>query len=617
MPQTGIGGEGETISVYLDGVALPPQAARFAGPLSAWDLEQVEVLRGAQSTNQGRNSLAGSVVLRSVEPTADWDARARAGVMSRDGHDFAIAGGGPITDSLRFRLSLQDRYENGDVVNTTRDEDDAGRERTRNGRARLAWMPQAWPAYRVQYGYTESNNEFGDPLHDSSGGKRTETSDVRGNEDDETKLHSLEQSLDIGDAWRLESISGWTGIENLYTIDFDRSASDGGYSDNTLDEDILSQELRLRFAAQGFRAVVGGYYADSDKQTSTIGYDVATAGGAVLLNGFIDSDSRTRTAALFAEADWDVLAALRLTAGLRLSRERSRRHDVSDLTLSTGSIPIPDPLGDLFGGLLPGTVPPDYDVRGRERFTDLLPKVGITWFATERGSISLTYQEGYRSGGTSVSFFGGSVSPFDPETTRTLELALRQAAFDNRLALNANLFYTRWRDQQVTIGETSGFQTITENAGKSHYFGLETEASWRFEQPFDVFASIGLLHTEFDEFVNDGQDYEGNEFPNAPEHTANLGLRLRPWHRLSGEFRAQRIAAFYGDADNDPQSRADARTLLHAKLSYALPYGFTIAAYGRNLTDDTNQQGALVAGTRLASRYGEARSFGALLEWQM
>ncbi|HEY1076854.1 MAG TPA: TonB-dependent receptor plug domain-containing protein, partial [Fontimonas sp.] len=74
VPQGGIGGEGETISVYLDGVALPARAASFAGPLSAWDLEQVEVLRGAQSTNQGRNSLAGSVILRSREPTPYWDA---------------------------------------------------------------------------------------------------------------------------------------------------------------------------------------------------------------------------------------------------------------------------------------------------------------------------------------------------------------------------------------------------------------------------------------------------------------------------------------------------------------------------------------------------------------
>ncbi len=629
IPQGGIGGEGETISVYLDGVALPPRSASFAGPLSTWDLEQVEVLRGSQSTNQGRNSLAGSVVLRSRDPTAEWDARARAGVMSRGGHDYAIAGGGPISDTLRFRVSHQDRYDNGDIVNITRNEDDAGREVTRNTRAKIAWTPDMIPGYRAQYGYTRADNEFGDPLHDSSGGERTETSNVRGNEDDLTQLHSLEQSLSFGDGWRVDAISGWTDIDNLYTIDYDRSAADGGYSDNTVDERIASQELRLHYNQPGFNAVIGLYYADADEATATIGHDVAVAGGLVLLNGSIVSDGSIRTQALFAEADWDFADAWRLTAGLRYNQERAQRHDVSDLNLTlTGAIPglpidlpigipLPDAVGDQLATLLPNFVPPDYDVNGRTKFNDLLPKIGVTWLLSDARSLALTYQEGYRSGGTSVSFFGGSVSPFEPEYTRTVEMAARSRWLDDRLTLNANLFYTRWRDQQVTIGETSGFQTTTENAGRSHYYGLETEALWKFDAPFEIFATFGLLESEFDEFVNDGIDYAGNQFPYAPSQTAGLGLTLREWNRISGQIAVNYIGEFFSDPDNDPNSVADARTLLNAKLGYRLPAGFSVSVYGRNLTDDANLQGALVAGTRIASRYGEPRSFGAVIEWQL
>lgn len=627
--QSGIGGEGETISVYLDGVALPQQAARFAGPLSTWDLERVEVLRGAQSTQQGRNSLAGSVILRSQEPTSYWDAQARAGVMSRDGHDYAIAGGGPITDTLRFRVSAQDRYDRGDITNLTRKEDDAGREIARNLKARALWQPEGMSGYLLRYGYTQSKNEFGDPLHDSSMGERTETSNVRGNEDDVTRLHSVEQGIDVGNYWRVESVSGWTKIRNLYTIDFDRSAAAGGYSDNTLDEKILSQELRARYTQGSLRAVFGGYYADAEKATSTLGYDVAAGGGLVLLNGFIDSDSTVRTQALFGEADWDFAEDWRATAGLRWNEERSQRNDASDLNLTITApvpglpagvvpgVPLPDALSDLIVAANPGLVPPDYTASGNERFRDFLPKLGITWMTGESSSLSLTYAEGYRSGGTSVSFFGGAVSPFKPETTKTLELAARSRWLDEKLMLNANVFYTKWRDQQVTIGETSGFETTTENAGKSHYFGLETEAVWTLDTPFDLFLNAGLLKSEFDEFMNNGEDYAGNQFPYAPRHTANLGLRLRPWKRLSGQFNAQHIGAFFSDPDNDPRSRADARLLLNARLAIALPQGFSLAIYGRNLTDDTNEQGALVAGTRLATRYGEARSAGVLLEWQL
>lgn len=643
VPQGGIGGEGETISVYLDGVALPARAASHAGPLGAWDLEQVEILRGAQSTTQGRNSLAGSVVLRSRTPTPYWDARLRAGAMSRDGHDYAFAGGGPLADTLRFRVSGQDRYDNGDVVNTTRNEDDAQREDRRQISARLLWVPEVLSGYSAQYGYTRAKNQFGDPLHDSSGGRRTETSNVRGNEDDTATQHTLEQRYAFSDAWRIEAISGLGEFDNLYTIDFDRSASDGGYSDNTSYERIFSQELRLHYGGDRLTAVAGLYYSDTDEATGTTGYDVAQAAGLALANGTIVSDATLRTQALFAEADWDFAQHWRLTLGLRYNEERSRRHDVSELDmtlavpfeylLDTLQLQLPDavvapllalpvgvPLGDagtdLLAQALPFLVPPDYDERGEEDFDDFLPKVGISWLPSEDGSLSLTYQEGYRSGGTSISFFGGAVSPYDPEYTSTVEFAARSRWLERRLTLNANLFYTRWRDQQVTIGETSGFATVTENAGRSHYYGLEAEALWKLQGPVDVFATLGLIRSEFDEFVNDGVDYAGNRFPYAPEQTAGLGITLREWRRVSGQLTANYIGSLYADPDNDPRTRADARVLLNAKLGYRLPAGFSLSVYGRNLGNELNDQGSLVAGERIASRYGEPRSVGVILEWQ-
>ncbi|RZF57392.1 hypothetical protein EWE75_24850 [Sphingomonas populi] len=62
-------GDGALASVYLDGAVLL-ETALAAGPLDLYDIAQVEVFRGPQSTVQGRNALAGAVIIRTTDPRA-------------------------------------------------------------------------------------------------------------------------------------------------------------------------------------------------------------------------------------------------------------------------------------------------------------------------------------------------------------------------------------------------------------------------------------------------------------------------------------------------------------------------------------------------------------------
>ena len=64
---TNIAGSGfaDLATVYLDNAPLSRDTIQV-GAIDTWDLEQVEVLRGPQSTIQGRNSLAGALILQTA-----------------------------------------------------------------------------------------------------------------------------------------------------------------------------------------------------------------------------------------------------------------------------------------------------------------------------------------------------------------------------------------------------------------------------------------------------------------------------------------------------------------------------------------------------------------------
>jgi outer membrane receptor protein involved in Fe transport len=90
------------LNVQVDGRPLSYNEVVF-GDNSLWDVEQVEVLRGPQSTLQGRNAIAGSVVVKTKDPTYDYEVSGRilgGNEETRQGSAYVSARSS--TTSLRF-----------------------------------------------------------------------------------------------------------------------------------------------------------------------------------------------------------------------------------------------------------------------------------------------------------------------------------------------------------------------------------------------------------------------------------------------------------------------------------------------------------------------------------
>jgi len=628
------GGDSETISVYLDGIPLPQRAANFGGPLNAFDIDQIEVLRGPQSTSQGRNALAGAVFIKTRDAQPEWDAKALIGRGSFNGEQYALATGGPLlSPDFSFRLAFDERNSDGDIQNVTRNEDDAAREYTRLARLKLAYAREGSP-YTAQLLGVASRNIFGDNVHDATNGERTQSADTRYEEKYRTGVLGLTQSLALGEQWSVSAATGFVRGVDHRDADFDRTEAPNGTSTFDLDDKSLTQELKASFASERLKAVMGVYGADLDQYSLVTGDDAVVGGGTVKLDGFVEYNKAVKTYAAFSEFEWRVFEPLSLTLGLRRNYESFKRRNVSDVSYQTasGGVPIPDAAVEAINTvgtspLVPAAItdelratgfiplPQDYDQSGDTAFRVWLPKAGLTWHYLAGHSAGLTYSEGYRSGGTSISFFGGEKNDYDPEFTQNYELALRNRFFKGRVSANLNVFYTRWRQQQVEIGNNTDYYTVIRNAGRSHLYGAELEGDWRVSRPLRLSASLGYLHTEYDEFENLGEDYAGNRFNYAPSVSGGITAYWRVGG-FDSSLNVTHTGSYYGNPSNSADTRSPGRTLLNARVAYAMgPLEF--ALFGRNLTNNLNVQDRFTLRSRQARRYGESRTLGVSLGIQL
>lgn len=608
------GGDGALASVYLDGAVLP-RAALTVGPLDLYDIAQVEVFRGPQSTVQGRNALAGAIIIRTADPTYRWTGKARA-LMTDKAGERRLGGaiGGPIiADQLAFRVAAEVVRSDGLIFNETTNKD-ADRRKSETVRGKLLFTPTAVPGLRVVATYMHDRHQRGTMYSEFDAPyalrDRIATEDVMDRQSTKSDIGTLDIGYELGGGFSLSAVTNYSKILYRSISDPGRNA-DPGQTSRVIDPSkTFQQELRLNIDLDWVQGLVGAYYLREDnrdyffeatqvlqltrlgvdRQLLALGLPQQTV-NAVLglynneapIRNSLAQPRLTRNYAGFTDLTFPITRRLKLRLGLRYDHEMQNRGAMQTVVIDKE---LPDPANLAIPALAPivaqlnallrqtaanaTSIDPVRDIS----YDAWLPKAGLTYDFTNDLALSVTAQRGYRAGGAGLNQQRGQPYSFGPEYTWNYEVALRSEWLDKRLTVNANAYWIDWTDQQVAVRLSPGavFDTQTVNAGKSRLYGFELEVSGRPSDTLSLYAGLGYSNTKFTDFaVTVGElsaSAQGNEFANAPHWTLSGGATWKHPSGIIANVNANYRSGFYQDTVDQSFRDIGARTMVNAKLGW-------------------------------------------------
>lgn len=560
------GGNAATTGIYIDETPIVIRQL-FAGLSGSpqpdiFDLERVEVLRGPQGTLFGSGAMGGAIRYITPQPNlenASGYSKVEFGYTDRGTPSYAVgvAYGAPIIQGeLGFRMSgwfhwdggfidIEDPYS-GQIL-----ERNANSSRAFVLRPAFTFVPAEGltitPAVFMQQGHSgEPDLYWTTPLANPESGAYVSGFGATGRQPatDVLTVPSLTIKYDFH---RMSFQSDTSYVYRSYH-DFDDDtynlppifnlpplnpalSSFSSFSQEIENTRAWQQEFRLTSQDPGsrFNWVFGAYYRHSLEEWSQVfppdvtplteaccqqtsleyfGIPDFILNGQVL-NAYADLRATTDQRALFGEISYDLLPPLKATVGARV--ERSAVYNQSQVIA-----------GPLNGVPYTNVVLPD------ETQTPVTPRFSLSYQFNDRDMVYATAAKGFRPGGSngpnvtanpfcapSAASLGLTSIPtaFGSDSIWSYEVGTKDAFFDQRLVLQASVYYIDWTGIQTTTLLLSCGAEFTENHGKAVSQGFDFQFSAAITDHLQLGATAGYTHAYY---------------PNAEYGSATVAGGIRP-----------------------------------------------------------------------------------------
>ena len=678
------------VAVVIDGIYLGTLAGQV---LENFDLERVEILRGPQGTLFGKNTVGGVVNVIRSRPTGEFGGKFKL-TAGEDGQQEArFVMNTAITDNVALKVFGTKIDYDGFMKNVTTGSGVAEKDYSNVGATLLFEVGDNFEALLTVEGFSDKGTldafhtnyntsagvipapPAGSAENDYSGGFLTCTifgtcrtsldrpgvseNDKDNNYSLNTDAATLNMTYDINENLTLVSVTGQRKVNEYRIYDFDASAAPMITIERFNDYEQTSQELRLDGAFERAKFTAGVYYFNNEFTQDWITGDAfwGILFGANLRNpdlggpgvsglalcqagafapvfcdtGLTDDDiagnitqilyetQETTSIAAFAQMDYNLTDDLTLTAGLRWTREEK--------DFVAGQAYLSNEARQRARNF------PDYAVLSQE-WTELSPKIGLTYQVNDDAIAFISYAEGFHSGG----FFGVNQNirdferdQYDPEYAGNWEIGYKSQLLDNRMRFNVTYFRNDFEDKQESFvaldPDTKTVASVFDNAASVIYQGIEVEVQYVFNEYFRGFLNYGRLDADYDEFETDINPNDAETViedasflnpRNAPEFTLGIGGTLSvPLGDgdLETFVKYTRIAEVDANLLNLKQSKIAERDDVAASIGYYTDK-WSVVAFGKNLTDERYEVFFPIATLFAAGSVNRPRTMGVELTYQ-
>ncbi|MDB5679983.1 TonB-dependent receptor [Sphingomonas bacterium] len=640
----------------------------------AFDIAQVEVLKGPQGSLFGRNTTAGIVKFDTAQPSATWQGQGSLSYGSYNSVNADVGVGGPLTKDGTISFRLSGLYQRRDdwIDNTyTGPSDDGtvpgknvmGGYEERDVKLQLLVKPSDRFSLRLAghiRDYTGTASIFyrgsikvGTNAVPLSFDRGVVSYDEAQNNPQAYKNQgvSLKADYDFGGA-TLTSITAWEHASGYSRGDTDggAAANFGGVTPNICAVgcgesqgrlrglDQWTQEVRLASPNTGrFKWQVGGIYFDARDRTEfdqrSFFLTNNSLGTTPNPNNFVLLRNINTSWAAFGQASYDLTSKLTLTGGIRVTNDTKS----TTLLLHPNFVNLTVPAGVPTSSYACGTA--QYC-----RLSDTQPSwdVSLLYKVASDVSVYARYARGFRGptvqGRSAV--FNSAYSTANSEKNTSYEGGIKAVFADGRVNVNLAGFYYNVDNIQLNGNDSNG-NGVLFNGGKGKGYGAEFEIEARPVNNFRVTAGLSLLHTEINapnvfaqvgaaggvmsqtvlnQTVRVGNNYyaniNGNPFPNAPNYNINVSARydlpLGGDNKvfIAGDFNMQGKTNFV--LYRTVEYNADGNYELGGKIGYAFGK-YELAVFARNLTNRKNLIGVIDTSNYRAGIYNDPRVFGVML----